>query len=69
MALSFNFTKFFTRGVKRFGETAQDLDEKVATEAKAYAEAGIEKAEEYETQVQENKRLLEAEVSKLQALL
>jgi len=66
--MAFNFSKFFTRGVKTLGETVKEKDAQVEAEAKAYAEAGIEKAEEYETQVQENKRLLEAEVSKLQAL-
>tara|TARA_Y100000593_G_scaffold34153_1_gene67086 strand:+ start:3201 stop:4364 length:1164 start_codon:yes stop_codon:yes gene_type:complete len=66
--LNFNFSKFFTRGFKKIGETVQDMDEKVATEAKAFAEDGIEKAEEYETQVEANRKLLEAEVSKLQAL-
>ena len=66
--MGFNFSRFFATGIEELGEKAQQKDAQVESEAKAYAEANIEKAEEYETQVQENKRLLEAEVSKLQAL-
>ena len=56
-------------GVKKFGEEAKAKDVSVAAEAKANAEAFIEKNEEYEDTITMNKNKLRAEAESLQALV
>ena len=56
-------------GVKKFGEEAKAKDVSIAAEAKANAEAFIEKNEEYEDTITMNKNKLRAEAESLQALV
>lgn len=66
--MGFDWSSFFSSGVKEAGAVAKAKDVSVAAEAKAQAEEFAEKQEAYEDEITKNKRLLREEADSIRGL-